>query len=143
MPPNHDPRPTPRSNPQIDAAGYQILYEMERRMDEKFSEARQQYKDDIAAALAPVLARLDDGNRRFDDHSDKIKAAAKQSVEKATALEKKKEGSWLLKVAEKVVLPIAIAALSAMASVWLMVQIKLIALADTTTNTPTIAQPKQ
>jgi hypothetical protein len=139
-PPPHEPRSTPRSSPQIDAAAYQILYEMERRMDEKFSEARQQYKDDIATALAPVLARLDDGNRRFDDHSDKIKAT-RQVAEKQTALEKKKDG-WVSKFGEKVLLPTIVSALSAIALVWLMVQIKLVALADTTTNTPVMTQPK-
>ena len=141
MPPPHEPRPTPRNNPQIDAGGYQILYEMERRMDERFSEARQQYKDDIAAALSPLMARLDEGNRRFDDHSDKIRAATKPG-DKETALDKKKD-SWVFKFGEKVLLPTFVAALSAIVSIWLMVQVKLVAVADTSTNTPAAVQTKQ
>lgn len=142
MPPPHEPRLTPRSNPQIDAGAYQVLYEMERRMDERFSAAREQYKDDINAALSPIIARLDEGNRRFDDHSDKIKAATKPPDKKETALEKKKESGWVAKLGEKVLLPTFVAALSAIVSIWLMVQVKLVALADTTTNTPAVVQPK-
>jgi cytochrome c-type biogenesis protein CcmH/NrfG len=167
VPPNHDPRPTPRSNPQIDGAAYQLLYEMERRLDEKFHELRDQSKEDIKAALAPIFVRLDtidgsveevrkrlaEGSQQFrdhvarlDDHSDRITVAtdlarAKQAPAKqegTAAVEKK--GGWAAKVGEKIVLPIVIGAVTVPAALWVMLQIKMIAWADAT-PAPTMAQP--
>jgi hypothetical protein len=73
MPPNHEQRHEPRpgtrqSGAQIDATAYQLLYEMERRLGEKFADARTQAKEDISSALAPVLLRLDTLDKKFDDH---------------------------------------------------------------------------
>jgi chromosome segregation ATPase len=74
----------------MDAQAYQLLLEFERRLEEKFTQARQQNKEDTQAALIvalqPVNSRLDKIDsrmeagdhkftaleRRFDDHSDRI-----------------------------------------------------------------------
>jgi len=111
MPPNHEPRPTPRSNPQIDAGQYQILYALEMRMDERFDRARVQHKEDIAAVVAPIIARLEDGNRRFASleegirfakesaakHADDCPLTKKRSPKEETSSTTKKKGMpwWL------------------------------------------------
>ncbi len=171
MGPSEHPTAGRRSNPQIDPRDYQVLYEMERRLEEKFKDARTQAQDDIKAALAPVFPRLDtidssieelkkriaegteefhDNKRRFDDHSDRINNATEiaKKAGKATvlvpALTSKKEGGWVVKLGEKILLPLIVSALSIPAGIWVMVQIKMIAWNDPTTTaitTPTKLTP--
>jgi hypothetical protein len=82
-----------RSNAEIPATSYQLLYEFERRLDDKMREARDQTKEDIKAAITVAVApifprldnidqRLDEGNQKFaaqdaraSDHSDRIEDA--------------------------------------------------------------------
>jgi hypothetical protein len=82
-----------RSGAEIPATSFQLLYEFERRLDEKLTEARRQTREDtqsaVTLAVSPILPRLDaiekrmdEGNRRFEGpdarlegHSDKIEDA--------------------------------------------------------------------
>lgn len=101
-----------RSNPQIDPAHYQLLYEFERRLDEKLSAFREQTRDDteriVSAAVAPltiklaqfeagVNARMTEGERRFgeherrmDDHSERIDVRPSRAL---TAVDDPAEGA--------------------------------------------------
>lgn len=155
-----------RSNPQIDPMFFQLLYEIDRRLDERFKEAREQNKEDMKAALVPVSMRLDgidkrldEGKQEFkalwergDDHSGRIDAAKTLATtatataaaatipgrKPETALEKRRD-SWVSKLGEKVILPLVVSALSIPAGLWVMLQFKLIAWGDTTP--PAVAQP--
>lgn len=89
MPPNpNERRPGSQSNPQIDPTNYQLLYEFERRLDDKLSAFRDQTSQDteriVSAAVAPltiklaqfeagVNARMSEGERRFGDHEHRFK----------------------------------------------------------------------
>jgi hypothetical protein len=81
---------TGQTSGEIDARMYKLMYELDRRLDDKFREARIQNKEDIKVAtelaISPVYGRLDnidrrldEGNKKFDDqdsrasdHSDRI-----------------------------------------------------------------------
>jgi hypothetical protein len=118
-------RPTTQTVVEVDDRLYKLLFELDRRLDEKFKDARIQNKEDIKAAtelaIAPIYGRLDnidsrlnEGNRRFteqdaraDEHSDKIENAlelvrqyrtVKQSKESdgTTTVTKKKAMPWWL-----------------------------------------------
>jgi hypothetical protein len=91
MPPSPGDHSRTRSSPTLDANAFQLLYEVERRLDEKFHESRSQTKEDIGNALSPILLRLETidsrlqrGEDRFskqeerlNEHSDTINDAMK------------------------------------------------------------------
>ena len=88
----HDQHPPQGSNSsaELDARTYKMLWEFDRRLDEKFKEARAQNKEDIKTAIEiavnPIIPRLDNidsrlenGEKRFNqddkrlsDHSERI-----------------------------------------------------------------------
>jgi len=157
MPPatgDHSGQSRVRSSANIDAGMFQVLYELERRLDEKFRESREMTKDDIDKVLAPVLARLDEGNRKFgvidarlNEHSDTIENAVELANKhradcpgangpRSVALTKKVETSSLKKFGVNVGAPLLIAVLAPLGTLWFLVQIKLVAVADTSTNAP-------
>lgn len=87
-PPPNERRPGSQSNPQIDPTNYQLLYEFERRLDDKLTAFREQASQDteriVSAAVAPltikiaqfeamVTARMSEGERRFGDHDRRFK----------------------------------------------------------------------
>lgn len=67
-----------RSNAEIPATSYQLLYEFERRLDDKMREARDQTKEDIKTAVtlavAPIFPRLDNIDQRLDEGNKKFAA---------------------------------------------------------------------
>jgi hypothetical protein len=82
--------PTGQTSGEIDARMYKMMFEFDRRLEDKFKEARSQNKEDIKTAIelaiSPVFHRLDNidgrfdaGNKRFveqdaraTEHSDRI-----------------------------------------------------------------------
>ena len=151
---------------------YKILYAMELRFKDMFSEAREQSKQDVSAAIAPIYTRLgsieqqlEAGNQRFqehtarmDGHSDIVdnvqkllsehlreasgtRLAMKIAEAKSESKNEKKSGV-LTKLGTSVGLPLLIAVLSPLASIWVMIQLKMIAFADQT-QVPGITQPNK
>lgn len=88
MPPNTGEHSRTRSSteiPALPASSYQLLYEFERRLDEKMRESRAQTKEDIETAvkvgLAPVFPRLDNIDKRLDEGNDRFAAQDQRAKE--------------------------------------------------------------
>lgn len=152
--------PRSRSSASLDPSMYQVLYELERRLDEKFTQSRQQNKEDIDSAIKPVYTQLDvikdqlsSGRAEFDrvnerlgEHSDNIDNAMElvrkleaskssqsgQTTTQEKALKAKPKESGLQKHLVTIAVGVATAMLSAPAVIWVMVQLKLVAFADQT-----------
>ena len=158
MPPPPGEHSRTRSNAEIDPTEYRILYELERRLNEKFSEARAQAKEDIASAIAPLYPRLEaieerlsEGSQHFQehenrlgDHSDHIRDVNKliethlrdssgtRTALRAAEVTKEEKPTLMSKLLVNLGLPLVIAILSPLLSIWVMIQLKLVAFADPT-----------
>lgn len=104
------------SQTDIDAKLYKVLLDLEIRLDSKFEKSRQQNKEDtqnivelaVSRSIQPVLseisginAQLREGNKRFDEQSNRIKRANDVAVQAASdALVAKTERSLPLQAAE-------------------------------------------
>lgn len=165
------PDPKTRSSADIDPRFYQLLYEFERRLADKFDEFRTQNKSDteaaITAAVAPIKVSLDNVTTRLDDamtklgeqatrlqdHTNRIhdvqtmldedrkKAAVEQVVSKVTTAvvppSAQAEGGF--KWTTSIVVPLVVAVVGGPLSIWVMLQLKMVAAYDT--SIPAVASP--